>query len=745
MNEPSVWDFIKGLLSFRRDQVPAIPPLPDNGRQSPPVVEQEEMDDGQSPLTALVDVSSEHMNDANLAEAAPVQTAVRKRVRAIDLPWFSSLALLLALIAQRSLEPVPDQDRSWTIGLVLYVIAFLCGVLALLRKEWMTAEAEAPAEITQFPTIRWPWLIASLPFMLAAFLAFGESAQGGHRFTALNLVLWLAAVFTMVMALLPPLGWGWLRKFTQFRSWQIRFTPFVLLFVGVLAVSAFYRFYDLSGVPPEMNSDHAEKLQDVYDVLTGNYFTFFPRNTGREALQFYLTAFVAKLFGTGVSFMSLKIGTAVAGMLTLPFIYLLGKEIGNRRVGLIAMFLGGIAFWPNILSRVALRFTLYPLFVAPALYFLLRGLRRSSVKDFVLSGIFLGIGLHGYTPIRILPFIIVAAVAIFLIHRQTSDRRKMAVYGLLVVTLVSVVVALPLLRVAVDLPDAFAFRAFSRLGEVEQGYQEPVLKTLAVNTWRAMVMPLWDSNNIWVVAVTGRPALDIASGALYSLGFVMLIVRYGLRRRWQDLFLVLSVPMLMLPSILSLAFPAENPAPNRAGGAMVIIFVIAALAFDGILRAIQERFSPLIGKFIAVVTVVFLLLWSGVQNYVLVFEQYRTQYAGGAWNTTELGEVISNFTHSIGSPENAWVVAYPYWVDTRLVGMNAGDPARDYAIQPEDLARSAETTGAKLFIVNLEDAASLDQLRAMYPNGWQVEYQSKYENKNFWVYFVPPDTGVTVP
>ena len=72
-----------------------------------------------------------------------------------------------------------------------------------------------------------------------------------------------------------------------------------------------------------------------------------------------------------------------------------------------ALLFAGIAYWPNVISRVGLRFPLYPLFVAPTLFYLLRGLRTRNRNDFILSGIALGIGLHGYSPIRILPFVVV--------------------------------------------------------------------------------------------------------------------------------------------------------------------------------------------------------------------------------------------------------------------------------------------------------------------------------------------------
>ncbi len=145
---------------------------------------------------------------------------------------------------------------------------------------------------------------------------------------------------------------------------------------------AFFRIYNLAGVPSEPTSDHAEKLLDVYDVSQGLTHIFFPRNTGREAIQMYLTLVVSWIFGTGLSFLSLKIGTVICGLATLPYLYLLGKEFGGKRIGLLAVFFAGIAYWPNVISRFGLRFPLYPLFVAPTLYYLIRGLRNSQPQRF---------------------------------------------------------------------------------------------------------------------------------------------------------------------------------------------------------------------------------------------------------------------------------------------------------------------------------------------------------------------------
>jgi len=80
------------------------------------------------------------------------------------------------------------------------------------------------------------------------------------------------------------------------------------------------------------------------------------------------------------------------------------------------MFFAGIAYWPNVISRVALRFALYPAFFAPTLYFLIRGLKRKRWNDFLFAGIFLGLGLHGYSPFRIVPFVVILVLLIYFTH-----------------------------------------------------------------------------------------------------------------------------------------------------------------------------------------------------------------------------------------------------------------------------------------------------------------------------------------
>jgi len=164
----------------------------------------------------------------------------------------------------------------------------------------------------------------------------------GDLFNALNLFIWLVALgFGAVCALASGSLESFRSRIKRLTAFlknpriDIHITPWFWLGLVVAGVALFFRYFWLNQVPGEMFSDHAEKLLDVSDILNGKYSIFFPRNTGREAIQMYLTATIATVLKTGLSFISLKLGTTLAGILTLPYIYKLGKEIGNRWVAIL--------------------------------------------------------------------------------------------------------------------------------------------------------------------------------------------------------------------------------------------------------------------------------------------------------------------------------------------------------------------------------------------------------------------------
>jgi hypothetical protein len=197
-----------------------------------------------------------------------------------------------------------------------------------------------------------------------------------------------------------------------------------------------------------------------------------------------------------------------------------------------------------------------------------------------------------------------------------------------------------------------------------------------------------------------------------------------------------------MPSILSLAFPDENPSLNRTGGAIIPVFLIAAIALEGILSGLVKRVkSRRMGIGLTAVLVLFLFTWSASQNFDLVFNQFDKQFMAGAWNTDDMGKIIHAFATSVGTPDSAYVVPFPYWVDTRLVGINAGYPTKDYALWPANFKDTLTEPHAKLFLVKSDDQQDLNALVDLYPQSTYWLFKAKLPGKDFWVVLVPPAPG----
>jgi hypothetical protein len=721
MDEPSVLDYVKSKLTFWKPSSIQIPEAEPGEKQYLESAENEPIDGAQA-----------------VSRPAP-----RAKVQFSAAFLLTHGALILALLAQAFLEP-PNQFAL--VSAFLYLLAAVLIGIAYLRKVVQPADIPAaeynPVNL-QF--IRLEGLLIGLGLMLFAFILFGSGNRAIAHFGILNTVAWVLSIVFLIYAFLLPDSTTTLASlrhrianaFAQ-PTWRIGITRWSLLVLLAVGVVLFFRFYRLDGVPAEMVSDHAEKLLDVSDVLNGDLRVFFPRNTGREAFQFYWTALMVKLFDIGISFMALKLGTVLGGLLTLVYIYRLGNQIGNRWVALFALLFAGFSYWANIQSRIGLRFPLYPMFLAPMLFYLIRGLRTANRNDFLWAGLWLGLGLHGYTSFRIVPLLVIAAVVIYFLHHYASPQlRRFALVALVLVGLISLAVFIPLLRVTVDQPEMVAFRSLTRLSGAERPLPGPAPVIFFQNTWNALTMFFWSNGNVWVHSIPYRPALDVISAALFFLGLVLVALRYLRQRNWIDLLLLVSIPILLLPSILSLAFPNENPNLNRTTGAYIVVFLILGIGLEALLKSIKRSLPGSMGTAAAWGLGLVLIAFSASSNFDLVFNQYDNSFRQAAWNTSEMGTVIRDFDQSVGRERDAWVLAYPYWVDTRLVGINAGFPRRDTAISPDQIEETRNITRTKLFIVNMQDTAGMEKLRAVFPDGRFTLYQSRTAGKDFLIFLVP--------
>ncbi len=647
------------------------------------------------------------------------------------------LSFLLAVGGQFVLDGSP-RDRLPMFGLLLYALAAAVGFWAFWRGRLGPGPPGPPPRADPKRTgrvPRLPWLALSLGGMVLAF-----AGAGGNQFRLPGLVAWAVGVVAWFAAwwcepirpspdpVRRPFTVGW---------WH-------LLAIGVLGLGIAFRYWDLNGLPHDVNSDHAEKLLDVRDVLAGDYKIFFPRNTGREAFQFYLAAATVEIFNLPLHKYALQVGTAFIGTLMLPALYLLGAALWGRAGGLWTMFFGAVASWAVIPARVGLRYPFLPTFAAWTLAFLVRGLRSGSRSDFLWMGFFLGVGLYGYSPFRgmlaALPVGFLAAWALRRGWRTPDGRRLLGNFAIGMLTAVPVLA--PMLRFVFDNPVVFFGRVFTRVSTWEKPIEGDPVGILAENLGRALLMFHWTGDEVYVATLPFRPMLDPVLGGLLVLGLTGAVIWVWSRRDPVPVAVAAAGLIMLLPSALNLAFPRENPSTVRAAGALPTVLALAALPPSlWVFRQGRENWAAAAARLVGAAVLAFILLRTNADR---IFVAYAEAYCQRALNAAEAAELISGFYRLTGSQRDAFYVAYPYWFDSRLIGMWLGNLDWPHTVLSEELPGvlpdHLRRPGPKLYLIHPQDRLSLLTLQSAYPRGVPTEVpRQRCAGEGMVAFWVPPN------
>lgn len=534
--------------------------------------------------------------------------------------------------------------------------------------------------------------------------------------------------------------------------------------IAILGAAVFFRFYRLSAIPNEMTSDHVEKLMDAHDVSQGFYHVFFPNNGGREAIQFYLVALTGRLFGTGMSFLTLKLVSALEALLLIPLIIFLGREIVDWETGLFAAALLAVSWWDTVLARLALRIVLTPLMFTLVLVTLIRGIRSGSRKAWLWAGVWMGIGVYGYQAMRMAPVVAIAALLLAVggpligalrAHFKNSPdaiaRRVVAantlerqVLNLALSGLIALAIFVPMLRFWHDSPAEMWNRVINRTTSSEVAIQGSPTQVFVDNYIDALGMFNVSGDAAWISSLPYEPALGVISGALLVLGLAAWAIRLYVRRDPVDLFVILAALLMLLPSALAIAFPVENPSLTRASGTLPIVFILAAWP----LALIRQRWSAVMGKrmgtTLAAVLAAMLIGVAAVTNYDTYFVHFDQSYRNAALNPSEVADAVREVIGPDGSLEGVWLQGWPYWHDYRAIGIEAGDitfhnAIIDLAMLQNLVVGSPELFLARplVFIIHPQDTGSLAFLQDNFPEGSADYHPGDIEKHGFYLFIVP--------
>lgn len=603
---------------------------------------------------------------------------------------------------------------------------------------------------------------------------------------------WLTSI-ALWSYVLSPLHWRPLVTaqtwWKRLRNWRFKNHAFTLIiFVFIVALAAYFRLEDIDRLPPEMTSDHVEKLLDSYRVANGARDIFFSNNGGREPFQMYALALLSQLPFFDINFSSLKLLAIIESLLTLPALVWMGREVighENRRLGIIiglAMAaLVAVSYWHLAITRLSLRIVLTPLVTAILIVYLTRALRRNQRADFIKAGLVLGFGLYTYQAVRMLPIVIVIGVSIAIWRAQDWRVRARYMVNLLTLAFIAFIVFVPMFHYSVDFPDDFWRRTSGRLlgddvleDRLEDGtivYRQATLQEridafvqnipiLTYNIRNVLLMFNWKGDVAWINGAPNYPTMDPFTGALLIVGIAAWTVRIIRRGDAVDILMPIMLFIMLMPSALSIAYPIENPSHTRTSGALAVAYLLAAVPMALIIEKFLETMQSQRGYIASGIFCGIIVIGAYANNHYVYFNPHREAYINASLPHSEAGAILKGFALSGGGYGNAFVLAYPYWWDYRIVGLEAGlldwpngvkDPDGDNnprlpadtlpALLLENYWRTDayrfDPDRGLLFFVNLADTDQLDRLQDMFPQGWVAVHRSYQPNEDFILFNVP--------
>jgi 4-amino-4-deoxy-L-arabinose transferase-like glycosyltransferase len=341
-------------------------------------------------------------------------------------------------------------------------------------------------------------------------------------------------------------------------------------------------------------------LPGIWEATTGGEF---------NPPLFYWAEHILLAFGNNE--FVLRFIPALLGVLTIPIVYLIGKEFVDRNVGIIAA--AAVAFSPFLIfySQEARAYSMMLFFVALAMLFCLKSLKTNSLPDWALFGVFSALAFwsHFYAVVLIGALVLYALYELIPKFRAEISSIKPIIAGGVVFGILS----LPLILVTIQL---FAKRTASAPTFGIQGIG------LILETFRQVLSSPFT-----------LPGGDLAFFLLLALFIVGIIHAFMLDRN-KGIFLVsLTVLTFAISYFLSFRIPMQ---PRYLIFLSLVLFLGVALSYRPVFSLLSNR-----GVVYGFIILLFVLSGPFIAVYYAGFSKDDWRgFAGQVSQVTQPGDMV---------------------------------------------------------------------------------------------------------
>ena len=350
------------------------------------------------------------------------------------------------------------------------------------------------------------------------------------------------------------------------------FFSIAVLFLGI-------SLYEIDKIPGEWYGDISIVHEYVTRILVGQFPLYYEAGGG-PAYHYFISPIIYFLDSF---FLDYKIASIATGLLGLYFIYLLGKELANTRIGLLSSLLSAVSFWYFMWARSGNYIILTSLLSSMTVYFSLWYFKTGSGKNLISGAVISSLGLLTYPATFILPVVYLSLIT----YGLAIDKKQPSYKKIILKERINKAGKTLILVILSFLPAIYFFIKIvqKQPGHFTQGYigskvfdmvklsPEEFRNRLLRNIYRTALMLHQEGDVTFRYNVPKSSHLDFVSGIFFSLGIL-----WWLKRRekyWLGFFLV-SIFFLSLPSLSPAIPPVEVPNIARSFALFPLIIIITA-------------------------------------------------------------------------------------------------------------------------------------------------------------------------
>lgn len=198
---------------------------------------------------------------------------------------------------------------------------------------------------------------------------------------------------------------------------------FYALVVLVFLLGVFARTWEYRSLPAGLRADETLAAVDAFTLYNfgadhnGDSYPLVMVGGGAGVSALFEYVLIPSIAVGGMNALAVRIPMLIAGILSLPLLFYVGRRIGGRRLGLIAMFLLAISPWHILASRRGHEAHLLPFIFLVAFALLLRS--TSDDRWFIGASALYALCLYAYAPAyAAVPVFFGLAVLILFITRR---------------------------------------------------------------------------------------------------------------------------------------------------------------------------------------------------------------------------------------------------------------------------------------------------------------------------------------